>query len=64
MKTLGKNLQAARLAAGMSQVKLAEKLGINQTDVSRIELRPTPIYWRRICRHADAIGVLLDELRE
>ncbi len=37
MPSLGKRVQAARLAAGLSQGQLAERAGIAQAAISRIE---------------------------
>ena len=35
--SMGGNIRAARRAAGVTQVELAAKLGVNQKDVSRWE---------------------------
>jgi transcriptional regulator with XRE-family HTH domain len=37
---LGRQLRAARVAAGVTQAELAKRLGVNQTAVSRIETDP------------------------
>lgn len=53
---IGGNIKAARKAAGVTQVELAAKLGVNQKDVSRWEQdRQTPSTetLTRLCKFLD-----------
>ena len=59
---MGEKLKAARLAAGLSQKELAEKVGCYQKDISRwenCEREPTASNLRKL---ADAIGCMIDDL--
>lgn len=61
---LGKNIQAARKRAGMTQKELAKIIGVLQKDISRWEnnhLTPNAIMFGNICR---AIGASADEILE
>lgn len=62
MTTIGARIRAARLAAGLSQVALAERLGWPQSHLSRLETRegdPEIATVRAVCL---ALGVSADEL--
>lgn len=61
---LGENLKKARLAAGMKQKDLAERLHVYQKDISRWEnntLTPNALTFGRICRE---LGASADEILE
>ena len=57
IKGIGKEIAVARKAAGLSQVTLAARIGMDQPHVSRLErgaVRPTI---QTLCRIATALGV-------
>lgn len=56
---LGLALQQARLEQGLSQVQLAEQLGISQRSVSEIESGKPTIYIRKLFAMMQATGVEL-----
>lgn len=61
---LGKKLKDARVAAGLTQVQLANILNVEQKDISRWERNdrtPNVITFGRIC---EAVGASADELLE
>lgn len=53
----GHALQQARAARGISQVELAEELGIPQSTVSAMESGKSTIYLRRLLAIARATGI-------
>lgn len=58
----GQNLQKIRLAAGLNQLELAEKLGLSQASISQFEngtRQPTPAIVKRL---AEILNVALEEL--
>lgn len=55
----GLALQQARLARGLSQERLAEELGLQQSTISEIESGKSTIYLRRLLTIARATGVEL-----
>lgn len=62
--SLGANIKKARIAAGLKQRELAERLQVYQKDVSRWEsdtLTPNAITLGRICK---ALGASADEILE
>lgn len=61
---LGEKLKAAREAAGMTQLELADILGTNQIAISRWEHNnrtPNVVTFGEICR---AVGASADEILE
>lgn len=61
---LGKNLQKARKAAGITQKDLAKRLEVYQKDISRWEnneLTPNALTLAKICK---ALGVSADTVLE
>lgn len=56
---LGLALQQARLEQGLSQMQLAERLGISQRSVSEIESGKPTIYIRKLFEMMRATGVEL-----
>lgn len=61
---LGANIKKARTAAGLTQVQLAEKMKIQQRDISRWESNsrmPNVISLGKLC---EAIGVSADTILE
>ena len=61
---LGENIKEARKTAGVSQIVLAEKIGVTQKDVSRWERNertPNTITFGQICR---VLGASADEILE
>lgn len=58
---MGEKLKAARKAAGLTQVELAEKVGCKQKDISRWENgRPTTA--ETLKKLAQALGCSMDDL--
>lgn len=63
---LGKNMQKARKTAGMTQMQLAERLGVYQKDISRWEKNestPNALTLAKICKELNASADELLELR-
>jgi len=62
-QTLGDRLRAVRRRLGVSQVELAEKSGVEQQSISRVE-RNERLYMRSdvLARLVKALGVSADEL--
>lgn len=58
---LGKRISSARIAAGLSQSELAERVGVRQTTISAIEsgANASPRKWREL---ASALAIPEDEL--
>jgi transcriptional regulator with XRE-family HTH domain len=63
VQTLGDRLRAVRRRLGVSQVELAEKAGVEQQSISRVE-RNERLYMRSdvLTRLVKALGVSADEL--
>jgi transcriptional regulator with XRE-family HTH domain len=61
-KEVGQRLRAIRLAQDMSQVKLAELLGITQSNVSGLERGVRSLTIHQVAKLAKALGVTTDEL--
>ena len=62
-QTLGDRLRAVRRRLGVSQVELAEKAGVEQQSISRVE-RNERLHMRSdvLARLVKALGVSADEL--
>jgi transcriptional regulator with XRE-family HTH domain len=61
-QAVGQRLRAIRLAQGMSQEKLAELLGITQSNVSGLERGVRSLTIHQVAKLASALGVSTDEL--
>ena len=61
-KTIGKRLRELRLHWGMTQVELAEKLGINQSLVSEYELGTVRIHAALLAAFAKALRASADDI--
>jgi transcriptional regulator with XRE-family HTH domain len=60
-RSLGEQLKALRMAAGLSQEQLAADAGLDQSLVSKIErLGPGAAAWHRVCRIAEVLGYQLE----
>lgn len=62
LRTTGEAIRARRLAAGISQRELAERVEVSHTQIARYEIHgaePTVPVARRI---ADVLGCSIDEL--
>ena len=59
---LGERIAAARQVAGLSQLQLADKLGVTQQMVGYLERQPVAIRPELLLQLSDALGVTLDEL--
>lgn len=57
---IGLAIQQARLAQGLSQTALADRLGISQRSVSEIETGKPTIYMRKVFDLLRATGVELN----
>ncbi len=64
MGELGKNLRAARLDLGLSQEEIAERSGVPQGEVSRIERGERDPRVSTLLQLAKAIGVSPGQLLE
>jgi len=59
---VGERITQARQAAGLSQVQLAEKLGVTQQMVGYLERQPVAMRPELLLQLSDALGMSLDEL--
>jgi transcriptional regulator with XRE-family HTH domain len=59
---IGKNLKDARFRAGLTQVELAEKAGVTQTTVARIERDAVEPEVTTVRKLAAALGVTISDL--
>lgn len=57
---LARKLIAARVAAGLSQTEVAERMGTRQSEVSRIEGSRQNISIAKLANYAEAVGAKLD----
>ena len=55
--TIGQQIRQRRKQLGLTQVELAERLNMNQADISRIELDKHAISTRKLQAIASVIGV-------
>lgn len=55
-------IKEIRVAKGMTQVELAEKLGLSQAEISRKESGLTAIEMSQMHAFANALGVTISEL--
>lgn len=60
--TVGQNVRAKRLAAGIGQAKLADAVGISKTALVNIEVRGADPRSETLRRLAEALGCSADEL--
>lgn len=61
-QAIGQRLRAIRLAQGLSQEKLADLLGITQSNVSGLERGVRSLTIHQVAKLAAALGVSTDEL--
>ena len=59
---MGEKLKAARKAAGLSQVELAERVGCRQVDISRYESGRHEPKALTLKKMAEVIGCSMDDL--
>jgi transcriptional regulator with XRE-family HTH domain len=59
---LGKHLAELRQAAGLTQMQLADKLGVHHSNIAFWELTGTPPRGEVLPQMARALGVSVDEL--
>ncbi len=57
---LARKLVAARAAAGLSQTEVAERMGTQQSEVSRIEGARQNVTIAKLARYAQAVGTKLE----
>jgi ribosome-binding protein aMBF1 (putative translation factor) len=57
------SIAAVRLRMGLSQTKLAEKIGTSQSHIAKIEGGKTRIHFSTAIQLADALAISLDALR-
>ncbi|MCY3874269.1 MAG: helix-turn-helix transcriptional regulator [Rhodobacteraceae bacterium] len=57
---LARKLIAARVAAGLSQAEVAERMGTRQSEVSRIEGGRQNVSIAKLANYAEAVGAKLD----
>lgn len=63
METIGDRIRAARKNRGFTQAQLAEKAGMERTDINRAENDGLALGEKRLKRVADALDVSVLELR-
>ena len=61
-KLLGQRIRTARLAAGMSQEKLAEAAGVTSQHISHTEVASTKISLPTLIEVANALHISVDKL--
>ena len=59
---LGNRIRAARLAAGLSQERLAEMVGLTSQHISHTEVASTKISLPSLVKIANALNVSIDKL--
>ena len=59
---LGKRIQSCRKAAGLTQARLAERIGVSPNHISKIETGATKLSLQVFVDIADAVNVPLDHL--
>jgi len=62
--SLGERIRSARLSSGLTQQALAQKLGITQQGILRLEKGIRQPSFALACKLADALGISLDQLRK
>lgn len=60
----GERLKALRLAAGLTQEKLAEAVGMTVGNIGRLESGSRNPSWETVVRLAEALGISTDKFRE
>lgn len=60
----GKRLKALREDEGWTQRELAERVGLSQPYVARLESGTQQPSWDTVCRLADAMKINLENFRE
>jgi transcriptional regulator with XRE-family HTH domain len=61
-KLLGKRIRAARLAAGVSQERLAEMVGLTSQHISHTEVASTKVSLPALVKIANALHTSVDKL--
>ena len=61
-KLLGQRIRAARLAAGLSQEQLAEKVGLTSQHISHTEVASTKISLPSLVKIANVLQTSIDKL--
>ena len=61
-EAIGKRIRTIRKSLGLSQAKLAEKSGVEPSNISHIERAATKLSLPTLINIANALGVSLDEL--
>lgn len=61
-EAIGKRIRIIRKSLGLSQAKLAEKSGVEPSNISHIERAATKLSLPTLINIANALGVSLDEL--
>jgi putative transcriptional regulator len=59
----GARLRALRVAAGLTQQQLADRLGMRATNITRLENGGRTPSWETVLRLAKALGVSLDDFK-
>ena len=60
--SIAANIRAARISAGLSQQDLARRLGLNQSQVSRIERGMRKVAAEELSEIAKSLGVTASDL--
>lgn len=60
----GERLKAIRIAAGLTQEQLAERVGMKPTNITRLEKGGRTPGWDTVLKLAEALNVSLDEFKE
>jgi transcriptional regulator with XRE-family HTH domain len=59
---LGERIARARVAVGLTQHQLSERLGVSQQMVGYLELRPVAVRPEMLAKISEVLGVSLDDL--
>ena len=57
LKRMGKSLQQARMARGLTQAELGALVGLPQSHISKIERGETDFQWTTLEQIANAVGL-------
>lgn len=60
----GPRLRALRLAAGLTQKQLADRVGMHYQNLARLERGTRGPSWETVLKLADALGVSTEEFRD
>lgn len=60
MKNISKSLKQERIKQGLSQIEMAEKMGVSNTQISRIENDPMCMTVKTLKKALDVLGISIE----